>query len=334
MIKIYESWITFGETMIKNLLQAKQQYLSYFFEHLDIGIGNQILEVLLECRGTIFFTGVGKSGLVAKKIAATIASTGSRALYISPVDALHGDIGLVSEQDVFVLLSKSGETEELLTLLPHLQTRKAFLIALASNPNSRLVKACQLSIDLPLKQELCPFDLAPTTSTTIQMIFGDVLAMAMMRTKNITIEQYALNHPAGRIGKRAVWKVQDIMLTGEHLPICRCNEKIIDILVKLSSKRCGCVLVCTDDKRLIGIFTDGDLRRAIEKQGKTALDTSIDQFMTRTPKWIGPDVLLWEAVQMMEGKNKGQEINVLPVLSSEQKVVGLLKLHDIIQAGL
>lgn len=319
--------------MLEPLFAAKQQYLSYFFENLDMVNANKVFQALLACKGTIFCTGVGKSGFIAKKIAATIASTGNKALYMSPLDALHGDIGLVSENDLFFLFSKSGETEELLHLLPHLQAKKAFLIAITSNPQSRLTKACQLSVDLPLKKELCPFDLAPTTSTTIQMIFGDVLAVAMMQEKKLTIEEYALNHPAGRIGKRAAMRVKDLMHKNEELPIAHPSDKIINSLVELSKKQCGCLLIVEEDQ-FCGIFTDGDLRRVLEKFGAAALEMNLGDLMTRTPKCIGPDALLWDAVKIMEGKGYRQQITVLPVLSKENKLVGLIKLHDIIQAGL
>jgi arabinose-5-phosphate isomerase len=304
MIKIYLPDQEWDMHMLKSLLEAKQDYLSHFFENLDIERTDKILQALIACKGTIFFTGIGKSALIGKKIAATIASTGTKSLYLSPIDALHGDIGLVSPDDIFILLSKSGETEELLNLIPHLQQRQAYLIAVASNPESRLVKACQLSINLPLKQELCPFDLAPTTSTTIQMIFGDLLAMAMMRAKKLTIEQYALNHPAGRIGKRASWKVQDLMLTGSAIPLCKSTDKVLSILVELSKKRCGCILITSQ----------------------------VGQLMTKSPKAIAPDLLLWEAMKIMEGKQ--HQITVLPVVTAEHKLLGIVKLHDIVQAGL
>jgi arabinose-5-phosphate isomerase len=320
--------------MLQELLDAKQQYLSHFFDHLDLEQANKILNQCLSCEGTIFFSGIGKSGLVAKKIAATLAATGSKSHFLCPVDALHGDIGLVDASDIVILLSKSGETDELLNLIPHLQAKKACLIGVASNPSSRLVKACQLSIDLPLKQELCPFDLAPTTSTTIQMIFGDLLAMAMMQQKQFTIQQYALNHPAGRIGKRAALKVEDLMLVGAELPICKPQELVLNILVELSNKRCGCVLVVSEDNQLLGIFTDGDLRRSIEKFKGAALEKPLEELMTRSPKWITPDILLWDAMKLMENKAEKKEIMVLPVLTDDKKVVGLIKLHDIIQAGL
>lgn len=318
--------------MLKELIDSKRQYINHFFELLDIQAAEKFLQILLSCKGMIFFTGIGKSGLVAKKIAVTMTSTGSRALYLSPTDALHGDLGILSEKDIFIILSKSGETEELLNLIPFLRNKGVRLLSVVSNANSRLAKACDFSITLPLEKELCPFDLAPTTSTTIQMIFGDVLAIALMRHQNFTIDQYALNHPAGRIGKRITLKVQDLMLKGSGIPLCRPQDKLVDTLVELSNKRCGCVLIVNEELHLQGIFTDGDLRRALLKEGPQVLELPMEQLMTRSAKYIGPNVLAWDAMQLMEADQK-HPITCLPVLE-DQKVLGLIKMHDIVQSGL
>ena len=319
--------------MLKELFEKKQEYLNHFFLHLDLVKTEKILNALLECQGKIFFTGVGKSGHVAKKIAVTMTSTGSHALYLCPTDAMHGDIGIITNKDIVVMLSKSGESDELLNLVPHLRNKGSQLISIVSNPASRLVQASHLSISLPLAKELCPFDLAPTTSTSIQMIFGDVLSVAMMRIKKFTIEQYALNHPAGRIGKRITMKVKDLMLKDQQVPCCKPQDKLVETLVELSNKRCGCVLVVNPHNQLLGIFTDGDLRRALQNLGPVALETSIENMMIKSPKWIGPDVLAFEAMKKMEA-NPLHEITVLPVLDNDNTVLGIIKLHDIIQSGL
>ncbi|MBA3957824.1 MAG: KpsF/GutQ family sugar-phosphate isomerase [Parachlamydiaceae bacterium] len=319
--------------MIKQLFAQKRQYINHFFETVDLSAAENFFDILRSCQGLIALTGVGKSGLVAKKIAVTLTSTGTRAIYLSPTNALHGDIGLLSNKDVCIAISKSGESDELLSLVPTLKNRGTRLLSIVSNPNSRLAKHCDFSMTLPLEKELCPYNMVPTTSTSIQMIFGDVMAIALMKHQGFTLDQYALNHPAGTIGKRIILKVKDLMLTGKQIPICKPTDKLVDILVELSNKRCGCILVVDDHMSLQGIFTDGDLRRALLKQGPDSLGKPVQELMTRSPKWIDPSKLAWEAMQLMEADPKNA-IAMLPVLDESGKVLGLIKLHDIIQSGL
>lgn len=319
--------------MLKELLQKEKEYLNNFFDQFDTAPVEQLLSFMASCKGVIFFTGVGKSGLVAKKIAMTMTSTGTRSLYLSPVDALHGDIGIVSENDLFILLSKSGESDELMNLLPILRNKHVRMVAVVSNPESRLAKACDFHVVLPVEKELCPFDMAPTISTTVQLIFGDVLAITLMRQKNFSQDQFAENHPAGRLGKRITVKVQDIMIKGPSIPVCRANDKLVEVLVELSNKKCGCILIVDAKSHLQGIFTDGDLRRALQSRGEKVLDTPMGELMTPSARWISPSRLAWEAMQEMEGDQK-KAITVMPVLEEGQKVVGLIKLHDILQTGI
>lgn len=318
--------------MLKELLVKEKSYIDAFFDKIDVQSAEKILAALEACNGMLFFSGVGKSGFIAEKIAMTMTSTGSKALFISPLNALHGDIGIVSNQDVFVFLSKSGESDELLQLIPALRKKQVKIISIVSNAKSRLAKASDLYIDLPLEQELCPFDMAPTTSTVIQLIFGDLLAIALMRKKNFSLDQYVLNHPAGRIGKRISVKVSDLMITGTHIPLCRPEDKLVDTLVELSNKRCGCVLVINEAEQLQGIFTDGDLRRSLQKHGANSLHLNMKDVMTQGGRSIEADMLAWEAMQKMESASSA--ITVLPVIEKDKKVVGLIKLHDIVQAGI
>lgn len=319
--------------MLKELFDNEREYLNHFFDHIDLKATEDLLQILAKCEGTMIFTGVGKSGLVAKKIAVTMTSTGSRALFLSPINALHGDIGIVSQKDIFIAVSKSGESEELFNLIPYLRNKDIKLIAIVSNPKSRLAKASDFFVSLPLEKELCPFDLVPTTSTVIQMIYGDVLAIALMKLKNFGLDDYALNHPAGRIGKRIALKVSDLMIKGDHIPLCKPQDKLMDLLVELSRKRCGCVLIVDERMQLQGIFTDGDLRRSLQKHGSQALALSMEELMTPKPRSISPQSLAWEAMQLME-KDQENAITVLPVLDENRAVVGLIKLHDIVQTGL
>ncbi len=323
---------TATEFDLKQLFDEQRINMSHFFNEIDYAAAQRIFDQLKVCEGTIFFTGIGKSGLVAKKISATMTSTGTKALYISAIDALHGDIGIVSAKDAFVFLSKSGENEELLALIPYLRNRGVALIAIVTNMNCRLAKACDHCIALPLLKELCPFGLAPTTSTAIQMLFGDILAIALMRHKKFAIEEYRLNHPAGQIGKRLTLKVKDLMLTEEALPVCDPEAKLVDVLVELSNKKCGCLLIVNATEKLIGIFTDGDLRRALQKHGPEALNLPMSELMTEQPRFISPDMLATEALRSMEADQK-RPITVLPVLSEDHTLLGLIKMHDIVQSG-
>lgn len=319
--------------MLKELFDKERENLNYFLDQFDQSQMEKILLAIRACEGIVFFTGVGKSGLIAKKIAQTMTSTGTRSLYISPTDALHGDIGIVTEKDLFVMLSKSGESDELLNLLPILKNKHVQTIAVVSNTRSRLSSGCALTIHLPVNQELCPYDMAPTISTTTQMIFGDVLAIALMRIRKFSQDQFVQNHPAGRLGKRITMKVEDLMVKGNALPVCKPENTLVEVLVELSNKRCGCILVTDEKNHLQGIFTDGDLRRSLQVHGEVVLKKTMKELMTSSVKWTVPSQLAWEAMRDMEGEPK-KEISALPVLENGTKVVGLIKLHDIIQSGI
>jgi len=314
-------------------LKKQQICLNDFFDSVDLKQVEKIFNLLISCRGVIFFTGIGKSGIIAQKIAATFCSTGTKSLYISPTDALHGDIGIVSKSDCFVMISKSGESDELLLLAPYVRNKGALIVGFLSNVDSRLQKACNSYVYLPVKSELCPFDLSPTISTEVQLIFGDALAIAIMRKKNFTLESYAKNHPSGRIGKRITLKVKDIMLTGKDLPICKHHDKLIDILPVFSKKACGAVLIIDHKRQLQGIFVDGDLRRALQKNQADILQMQMGELMNRSPRIIDSNCLAWQAMQEME-KDPSQLITVLAVTDAKNKLVGLVKMHDIVQSGL
>ncbi len=319
--------------MLRELFELNRSYIDYFFNKIDIEAAEHIFTILKECQGALCFTGIGKSGLVANKVAVTMVSTGTRALYISATDALHGDLGMVTDKDIFIMFSKSGESDELLSLAPFIRNKGAKLVAIVSQPNSRLAKACHYNIVLPLKQELCPFNLAPTTSTAIQMIFGDVLTVGLMREKRFTLDAYALNHPGGRIGKRISLRVSDLMITDKRIPTCRGSDVALNILGELSSKGCGCILVVDDDGILSGIFTDGDLRRALQQFGIAALEKPLEELMTKTPRCITSDVLAWDAMKSMEA-DQSQAITAMPVVDEKRRLLGVIKMHDILQSGL
>ena len=319
--------------MIKELLDKQKQHLEHYFSHFNLNAGEELLQQILACEGVLFFTGVGKSGFIAQKIAATMQSTGTKAFFLPPIDALHGDLGMVCKKDLVFILSKSGETEELLQLLPFIRNKGAQVVAITSNATSRLCHGVDRTLVLPCDTELCPFDLAPTTSTVIQLLFGDLLAIALMETRGFSVDQFAENHPGGRVGRRSGLRVRDLMLDKERTPICFSEDHLEEVLIDFSDKRCGCLIVIDEKKQLKGIFTDGDLRRALQAKGDKILKEKIGQLMTRSPKAIEAEALAWDAMKLMASDQK-HPVMVLPVLGPQKEVVGIIKMHDIIQAGL
>lgn len=318
------------EQIIEELLKKQRQYLDYYFDHIDINEIEALIDACLNTEGLIIFTGVGKSGIIADKIAMTLVSTGTKALYLPPTNFLHGDIGILSDKDLLVMISRSGDTEELFSLIPFARKRNTRLVAMVSNPLSRLAKICDLCVHLPVEKELCPFDLAPTTSTVAQLLCGDLLSVALMRFKQFNLSDYILNHPSGAIGKKMTLTVEDIMFNG--LPLAKPDDLLIDVLVELSNKKCGALLIIDPDYKLLGIFTDGDLRRALQVQGVNVLHEPIKNLMTMTPTTVSKGTLAWDALKLMQ-KDPKKFILVLPILDGE-KVIGIIRMHDIIQAGI
>ncbi|OVA02386.1 CBS domain [Macleaya cordata] len=319
-------------TDLRKLFESQQKYLNFFFQNLDLSQTLTFTQTLLNAKGTIFFTGVGKSGFVAQKISQTLVSLGIRSSFLSPTDALHGDIGILSRSDVLVLFSKSGNTEELMKLVPCAKAKGAFLISVTSYEGNLLSGVCDFNVHLPLERELCPFDLAPVTSTAIQMVFGDTVAIALMSAKNLTKDEYAANHPAGRIGKSLIFKVKDVMKKQEELPLCKEGDMIMEQLVELTSKGCGCLLVIDDEHHLIGTFTDGDLRRTLKASGEGIFRLTVGEMCNRTPRTIDPDAMAVEAMKKME--SPPSPVQFLPVVNHQNVVIGIVTLHGLVSAGL
>jgi arabinose-5-phosphate isomerase len=319
------------EAHLDELIARTKDQLDFFFSRVDRSMLIKVAEHILQNSGTVFLTGVGKSGIIAKKIAATLSSCGTKALFLSPLDALHGDIGVVSGGDTILILSKSGQSDELIALSTPLRKRGVFTVAVVSDKESRLAKASDLVVFLPCEKELCPFNMIPTTSTLLQLIFGDLLAITLLRAKQFSLSDFVQNHPAGRIGKRMTFRVLDLMIKGEELPLASPQDVLIDALAEFSQKKCGCLII-VDKMRLSGIFTDGDLRRSLQKFGAQLLHKKMEEVMTKNPRSISSDVLAYDAMKCMEQDQKSP-IFVLPVVDDD-KVVGLLRMHDIIQAGL
>ncbi|MCI0381757.1 MAG: KpsF/GutQ family sugar-phosphate isomerase [Chlamydiae bacterium] len=319
--------------LIQSLFEEQKEYINHFFNHVDADQMEEFFQICLACTGMIIFTGVGKSGIVAEKIAATLISTGTRALYLPPTNFLHGDLGIVTSEDLVILLSKSGDTEELLEIVPFFRQKKAKILSVVSHDQSRLEKITDFTIHLPVKKELCPFDLAPTTSTAVQLLFGDLLATALMRAKGIGVEEYASNHPSGAIGRKLkmTLRVEEIMLKGKQIPLCFPKTKLVDALMELSNKKCGCLLIANEARDLLGIFTDGDLRRSLQVDGPKVLEKTMETLMVKSPITIEKNLFAWDAARIMQ-KDPKKWVMVAPVLE-KNKVVGIIRMHDIIQAG-
>lgn len=297
------------------------------------------LKTLNKCsfeNAKLIVSGVGKSGIVARKIAATFSSVGLTAIYLNPLDALHGDIGIVNNGDVCLLLSNSGETSELLEILPHLKHRQTTCIAITGSVKSSLAYKSDIFINSEVDKEVCPLNLAPTTSTTVTMAIGDALASAWMDSNNISPEQFAFNHPAGSLGRKLTITVKDVMLKRENFSSLKEDSSVIDIISQMTINSIGCCWIqdSTKDYYFIGIITDGDLRRTLKKtDSKLWGKLRAKDLMTTNPITINPEVMAIDALNLME-KNYKKPVNVIPVLSDQNEFLGFLRLHDLIQRGL
>jgi len=283
--------------------------------------------LMLACRGRIVVLGMGKSGHVGGKIAATLASTGSPAFFVHPGEASHGDLGMITSQDVVLALSNSGQTDELLHILPLIKRLGVPLVALTGNPESTLAKEATVNIDVSVAKEACPLGLAPTASTTAALAMGDALAVALLESRGFTAEDFARSHPAGVLGRRLLLHVSDVMRTGAEIPWVRQDAWLSETLLEMSNKGLGMAAILDADHRVVGIYTDGDLRRTLDRQ----LDlraTQVAQVMTPRPKITAPGVLAAEALQLME-RNK---INGLLVTDEQNRLIGALNMHDLLRA--
>ncbi|SPN73645.1 Arabinose 5-phosphate isomerase KdsD,D-arabinose 5-phosphate isomerase,Predicted signal-transduction protein containing cAMP-binding and CBS domains,sugar isomerase, KpsF/GutQ family,SIS domain [Chlamydia serpentis] len=317
----------------QDILSKQKESINFFFQTFQSEETIQLVEKMLDHSGWVFFSGVGKSGCVARKVVATLQSLSERSLFLSPIDLLHGDLGLVNAGDFVCLFSKSGETQELLNTIPHLKNRGVIIVGITSVPYSNLAALSDLVIILPSVSELDPFNLIPTNSTTCQMIFGDFLAMLLFHGRGISLSAYGHNHPSGQIGMKANGKVKDFMFPKTEVPFCNPEDKVGVCLEIISAYGCGCVCVINSQFRLIGIFTDGDLRRSLACHGGKVLSLSLSEVMTPNPRFITEDADIAIALQLMETNSP---VAVLPVLDNEENrhVTGLLHMHTLAKAGL
>lgn len=315
------------------LLKLEAKAISTAADRLQLDQLETALNLLAKCPSKVVLTGVGKSGIVAHKIAATLTSIGTVAICLHPCDALHGDLGIINTSDIVILLSNSGETDELVQMLPHLKHRQVPIIAIVGNLQSTLAYQADVVLNASVDHEACPLNLAPTASTTVALAIGDALAMTLMQMKGITPEDFAMNHPAGRLGKRLTLKVSDLMRQGDDNPSLSSQASWLEIVGAITKGGSGAVSIVDAEKKLLGLITDGDLRRWVQKIPSAELDQlTASQIMTVNPVAVTPDILAYEALQIME--NRPSQISVLPVVDNNQICLGLLRLHDVLRSGL
>jgi arabinose-5-phosphate isomerase len=312
--------------MARDVLQIEAAAVQALAARLDDRF-TRAVELLLLCRGRVVVSGIGKSGHIARKIAATFASTGTPAIFVHAAEAAHGDLGMITRDDVLVALSYSGEGDELLTMLPVAKREGTPLIAMTGNPSSSLARLADVHLDVRIDREACPLNLAPTTSTTAMLALGDALAIACLDARGFGPDDFARSHPAGALGRRLLTYVRDVMRTGDRIPRVTVETPLIDALREISSKQLGMTAVLDGGGRLQGIFTDGDLRRLLER-ATDVRSVKLADVMTRDPLTIAPDVLAAEAAQLMDQRKKNQ----LLVVDGSGALVGALHMHDLMAA--
>ncbi|MCH7820288.1 MAG: KpsF/GutQ family sugar-phosphate isomerase [Candidatus Marinimicrobia bacterium] len=312
----------------KEVIRVEAEAVAALSSRID-GTFVEAVELVFECKGRVIVTGVGKSGLVARKIAATLASTGTAAFFIHAAEGLHGDLGVVREEDVILMVSKSGETNEITALIPQLKNIGVKLITITGTLDTSLTRVSDIVLDASVKEEACPHDLAPTASSTAALVLGDALAVALLDRRGFTMEDFASIHPGGNLGKKLLTRIKDLMYTGEQLPIMKEDSLFKDVILEMNRKRFGAVCIVDDNGKLKGIITEGDLRREIEK-GEAILQSKASLIMSTNPKVVSDQTLAVEALAILEEHNILQIITV----DEEQKPIGMIHLHDLLDAGI
>lgn len=318
-----EKMCELGRAVIETEANAIQALVSRIDHHFA-----RACQYLLDCQGRIIVIGMGKSGHIGKKIAATFASTGSPSFFVHPGEAKHGDIGMITKKDVVLILTKSGETEEIISLLPFIKRLDIPLIAMTGKPNSTVAQAANVHLDVSVTHEACPLGLAPTSSTTAALVMGDALAISLLQNRGFTAEDFALSHPGGTLGRRLLLRIDEIMHTDSAIPRVDFDAMLKTALVEMTQKKLGMTTVVNENGELAGIFTDGDIRRAFDTNTDIH-QTAIHQVMTKNPKVIQRGTLAAEALHIMET----YKITSLIVTNEENKPVGVVHMHDILRAG-
>lgn len=312
----------------KKILQQEANALRAMSKRLDENFAKTV-ELILASKSKIIISGMGKSGIIGQKIAATLSSTGTTAVFMHPAEAAHGDLGIVCKGDTVICLSKSGMTEELNFIIPALRKRDATIIAFTGNPHSYLGMNADVVLDVRVEQEACPYDLAPTTSTTAMLAMGDALAICLMTRKNFTDHEFALTHPKGSLGKQLTMRVGDVMARGDALPLVSEDATLSDLILEITSKRYGVSGIIDANGRLTGIFTDGDLRRLVQT-GDTFLNKKAAEVMTPNPKTVSAELMAKKCLELLET----HRITQLMVCDKDKRPVGIVHIHDLVTLGL
>lgn len=310
----------------KNVLRTEADSILGQLESIDESFA-AACDIILNTKGHLIVAGMGKSGHIGSKIAATFASTGTPAFFVHPAEAGHGDLGMITARDTLLALSYSGESDEIMTMMPIVQQMGVKVITITGNPNSSMAKQADIHLHLRIECEACPLGLAPTSSSTATLALGDALAVAMITARDFSSQDFARSHPFGRLGRRLITRVSDVMRSGEDIPLVSAQASVNEALFAITSKGLGATLIA-DDNTLLGIYTDGDLRRSLEHQ-PDALSHNIAEVMTRAPKTTTADTLAAEALQLMEQR----KITTLPVTDAHNQICGILHIHDLLRAG-
>ncbi|PIE40636.1 MAG: D-arabinose 5-phosphate isomerase [Gammaproteobacteria bacterium] len=311
----------------KRVVDIEAQATTALLEHIDEDFA-KACELILKCNGRVIVTGMGKSGHIGNKIAATLASTGTPAFFVHPGEASHGDLGMITGDDAVIAISNSGKTEEIVTILPLIKRKGAALISMTGNPESELARQADANLNVTVAKEACPLNLAPTASTTATLVMGDALAVALLEARGFTADDFALSHPGGSLGRRLLLLVENIMHSGDGLPSVPAGTALSDALMEMSRKGLGMTCITNDDGTLAGLFTDGDLRRALDHEFNVKT-TRIEEVMSKGCKTVTPHMLAAEALKLMEDNS----INGVIVVDEQQRPVGALNMHDLLKAG-
>ncbi len=314
----------------KEVLKMEAEAIEELIPRVDENFARAV-QMILACHGRTVITGMGKSGIIGRKLAATLASTGTPSFYLHPAEGVHGDLGMVTGADVVIALSNSGETAEVVQILPSLRRIGAKIIAMVGNTDSILARQADIVLNVGVSKEACPLGLAPTSSTTAALAFGDALAVELISARKFTADQFAVFHPGGALGRRLLLTVEDIMHKGQENPLVTGEMTVQDALFVITDKGLGAVSVIDNNNKMLGVLTDGDIRRGLSK-GFGFLTRPVVELMTKSPKTITKDKLAAEALHIMES-NKPRAITVLPVIDAEKHVIGLLHMTDLVHQG-
>ena len=315
--------------IVKEEMAKEASAIQKVADQLNKNSLEKAFDLLCKCKGKVVLTGMGKTGIIARKISATLASTGTTSIFLHSAEGIHGDLGMIEPGDVVIAVSNSGNTQELINLIPFLKFNHIPIIALTGEPKSQLAKHSEVVLNCHIPKELEPLGLVPTSSTTVALAVGDALAIALLKYKNFQLQDFARFHPGGIIGKKLLLRVNDLMHSGQELPVITENAKMSEAIMEMTSKKLGCTAVTDENGKLLGMITDGDLRRQLHLKGNALLSFTAKECMTANPKTLKPEVLAIEALNLMET----YKITMLPIVDDENQPVGMLHMHDLIAAG-